>query len=147
MENQKVVESLKTVLINSYSLYLKTQNYHWNVVGANFKSLHELFEQQYQDLQDAVDLLAERIRALGDFVPATLNEYNAQKIIADGNRNYNSNEMLKDLVDSQDTIISLLKDLIKVAEENNDAGTADMATLRIEIHQKNRWMLDSSIVR
>ncbi|MFN7038067.1 MAG: Dps family protein [Alphaproteobacteria bacterium] len=147
MSNQLVLESLKTVLINSYSLYLKTQNYHWNVIGPNFKSLHELFELQYQDLAEAIDVLAERIRALGDLVPATLEEYNSQKIISDGNRDFTSNQMLEDLVKGQDTIISLLKDLIEKCEQNKDAGTADMATLRIEVHQKNRWMLSSSMVK
>lgn len=145
MTNNPVAESLKAVLADSYALYLKTQNYHWNVEGPHFKTLHLLFEEQYNDLAMAVDDIAERIRTVGSKAPGTFTQYNALKTIEDGNENADAATMVKDLADDQQKIIECLKEALEVAQEANDEVTVGLVTDRIGVHEKNGWMLKSSM--
>ncbi|MBU6339531.1 MAG: DNA starvation/stationary phase protection protein [Rickettsiales bacterium] len=145
MKNHKTLENLEKTLATSYALALKTQNYHWNVVGGNFKSLHELFGAQYEELFDAIDEIAERIRALGSKVDGSFENFSKVSMIKSGNKNYDSNEMLKDLVVSHEDLIDFMKKSIKIAQDEGDEATADMFIGRVEAHDKAAWMLRSSL--
>lgn len=140
-----LINSLKNTLADTYTLYLKTQNYHWNVTGESFASLHAMFETQYNDLFLAVDLIAERIRALGEKAPGTFSAYKKMTTISEGNENASATEMVKDLAQDQHKIIATLNIVLKEAHKTGDEVTASIITDRIEIHQKNAWMLNASI--
>ena len=145
MKNHKTLENLEKTLATSYALALKTQNYHWNIVGGNFKSLHELFGTQYEELFDAIDEIAERIRALGSKVEGTFENFSKVSMIKSGNKNYDSDEMLKDLATDHEKLITFMKNSIKVAQDEEDEATADMFIGRIATHEKAVWMLNSSL--
>lgn len=145
-ENQKVViQKLSVCLANSYVLYLKTQNYHWNVRGPHFYSLHNLFEEQYKDLAAAIDEIAERIRALGASAPGSFKAFSVLATLEEAKDEASANDMLKDLVESQQHITACMSETIKAAEEVGDYATADLLTQRLAVHQKNHWMLASSL--
>jgi len=143
--DKEVIKMMQLVLANSYGLYLKTQNYHWNVTGPQFESLHILFEKQYSDLAESVDEIAERIRALGSKAPASFSLFNELKTLADGNEDASAEEMVKGLAEDNLYMASLLKEVIVLAQQHQDEATADLCIKRIEIHEKNAWMLHSSI--
>lgn len=143
-KNHQTIENLEKLLANSYVLYLKTQNYHWNVVGENFKSLHLLFEEQYNELAAAVDEIAERIRALGAKVDGTFENFSKLSKIKSGNKNFGKIEMIQDLISSQEIIVEDLKAAIGVAQKEDDEGTADLFIGRIKAHEKAAWMLQAS---
>ena len=145
MKNHQTLENLEKVLANSYALVLKTQNYHWNVVGENFKTLHELFGAQYEEMANAIDEIAERIRALGSKVEGTFENFAKISKIKNANKNFKSSEMLQDLVSSHEILIEQLKIAIKTAQEEGDEATADIFIGRTQVHQKAVWMLESSI--
>lgn len=145
MTNQSVTESLKKALADSYALYLKTQNYHWNVTGANFKTLHLLFEEQYNDLALAVDEIAERIRALGEKAPGTWSAYEKMSSIKDGDENATADTMVKELAEDQGVIVKTLKQVLIAAQETSDEVTIGLVVDRMTIHEKAAWMLRSSI--
>ena len=143
--SKKTVESLKLALVGSYALYLKTQNYHWNVTGPSFKSLHDLFNAQYTDLSLAIDDIAERIRTLDSKVEANFNYFEKTSKIKGGNENADSSTMVKELAADNETLAKILNDTFKIASEEKDDATADLIMGRIEVHQKNVWMLKSSL--
>ena len=145
MSNNPVTEILKKVLASSYILSLKTQNYHWNVKGPHFKQLHDLFGEQYNELNTAIDDIAERIRALGINAPANYSIYQSLSEIKDGKEDQDSASMVKDLANDQKKIVDDLNIAIEVAQKAGDESTADLAIGRITAHEKNRWMLESSI--
>lgn len=145
MINSNVANALKVALADSYVLYLKTQNYHWNVTGPNFKAFHLMFEEQYNDLFAAVDLIAERIRALGEKAPGTFAKYSQITRIKEGDESLDAVTMLKDLAADQEVIVKTLNEVLKVAGESGDEVTIGIVVNRIEVHQKNAWMLRSSI--
>lgn len=145
MTNKSVSQSLKTALADSYVLYLKTQSYHWNVTGPHFKSLHIMFEEQYNDLFLAVDLLAERIRAIGEKAPGTFAKYSKLTNISEGDEDLQAGKMVADLAKDQDIIVKTLTNVLKEAQNVGDEVTAGIVTNRIEIHEKNAWMLKSSL--
>lgn len=140
-----VIADLKVTLADSYILYLKTQNYHWNVTGPNFKSFHLMFEEQYNDLFTAVDLIAERIRALGAKAPGSFAAYSQITNIKEGDENLDADTMLQELAADQEIIVKSLTKALKAAQEVEDEVTVGIMTDRIEVHQKNSWMLRSSI--
>ena len=146
MVNKVITKNLKEVLADSYVLYLKTQNYHWNVTGHHFKSLHLMFEEQYNDLFLAVDLIAERIRALGEKAPGTFNIYSKLTNITEGNENLDADSMVKDLANDQKIIVNTLNKTLNTAHQANDEVTVGIITDRLQIHQKNAWMLESSLM-
>ncbi len=145
MTNKNVSDSLKVALADSYVLYLKTQNFHWNVTGPNFKSFHMMFEEQYNDLFAAVDLIAERIRAIGDKAPGSFAKYATLTNIKEGDENLDASSMIKELASDQEVIAKTLTKALQEAQKIDDEVTAGIVTDRIEIHQKNAWMLKSSL--
>lgn len=145
MSNQPVAEALKTVLADSYTLYLKTQNFHWNVIGPQFRSLHLLFEEQYTDLQTAVDEVAERIRSLGEAAPGSFADFLKRTGIKEAENIPDAEIMVKTLAGDQDIILASLKKALEAAQKAGDEVTIGMITDRMTIHEKNRWMLKSSL--
>lgn len=145
MSNQPVTEQLKKVLADSYALYLKTQNYHWNVTGPHFKLLHELFEEQYTDLAQAVDEIAERIRALGEKAPGTFKDFSNLMTIKDGDETADSKTMVIELAGDQGLVVNTLKAALAAAQEAEDEVTIGLVTERMGVHEKAAWMLRSSI--
>lgn len=145
MSNNKTAEILKQVLADTYALYIKTQNYHWNVTGSNFKAIHELTELQYTELAMAIDTIAERIRALGVKAPGTFAAYTNTTTITPGDENASAEEMVADLAKSQMQMVKTLKQAKEVADDADDHPTEDMMIGRIQIHEKNAWMLSAML--
>ena len=143
--DQKVVDELSKLLANSYTLYLKTQNYHWNVTGPMFTTLHTLFETQYTELAAAVDEVAERIRALGAIAPGSLGAFSKLAQVREESGRPAAKDMIQNLAMDQDTVTDCARGVIQAAEENNDQASIDLATRRQEVHQKNAWMLRSHL--
>lgn len=143
--SKSVIEELKKVLANSYLLYLKTQNYHWNVTGPQFNGLHKMFEEQYDDLAEAIDEIAERIRILGEKAPGTFSAYKKLAVIEDGDEDLSSKDMIKQLADDQKKIGEVIDKALKAAEKAGDNVTLDLMSERLAVHQKNAWMLKSSM--
>lgn len=144
MKNHQTLIALNKILADSYMLMLKTQNYHWNVVGANFKALHELFQAQYEDLFQAVDELAERIRALGSKVDGTIEHFKKLSDFQNPNKNYEAKAMINDLVNDHEIVAKILKEAIKISQSEGDEASADLFIQRAKIHDKAIWMLVSS---
>lgn len=145
MSSKEVITHLNMVLSETYALYLKTQNYHWNVTGPNFYSLHNMFEEQYKELAEAIDDIAERIRALGEKVEASFLYFDQNKSIKDGIPSNSSESMLEDLVRSQEVVIEKLIELSNIASQCDDKASEDMAIQRLQVHEKQKWMLSSSL--
>lgn len=145
MSNNPVAEALKNVLADSYTLYLKTQNYHWNVEGPHFKPLHELFELQYNDLFAANDEIAELIRGLGEKAPGTFAAFQKHTTIKEGNENADANTMLADLAADQDAISATINKALAAAQKAGDEVVIGALTNRLTVHRKNKWMLKSSM--
>lgn len=140
-----VAGELSILLADTYALALKTQNYHWNVTGAEFYSLHLLFETQYESLHKAADELAERIRALGTYAPGGFSEFSILSSVSDAKNNITAKAMLKDLLDSHLLIVKQAKKVIALADKHADSATVDLVVGRIEDHEKQAWMLKSSV--
>ena len=146
MPKNNVAENLKLVLADSYVLYLKTQNFHWNVTGANFKSLHELFGSFYEELAEAIDEIAERIRALGEPTPGSFKEFLELTSLKEASgAKIPATEMLKHLIEDHDAVLKTIRKALDVAQKAGDDASADMLIVRIEAHDKNKWMLQSSL--
>jgi len=140
-----VAPELARILAESYTLYLKTHNFHWNVTGPLFPSLHALFETQYTDLAAAVDEIAERIRALGEYAPGSYREFAELSSIEEASGRPDAASMVSDLARDNETIAASLRAAIEVAEEAGDTASADLMTGRLVVHDKNAWMLRSSL--
>lgn len=138
-----IATGLSRVLADSYTLYLKTHNFHWNVVGPMFSTLHLMFEAQYTELAQAVDLIAERIRALGHPAPGSYTQFAKLSTVKEETGLPDANEMIRQLVEGQEAVVRTARGAFSVAEEANDQPTADLLTQRMEIHEKNAWMLRS----
>lgn len=145
MTNKPIVEALQIVLADSYALYAKTQNYHWNVEGPNFKTLHLLFEEQYTDLVVAIDTIAELIRGLGEKVQGTLETYIKNTSINSGNETLSANQMIKELIEDNNIVQKTLNNALKIAQEASDEVVIGFIIERLTIHRKAIWMLNSSI--
>lgn len=144
-KNHQTLEALEKVLADSYALALKTQNYHWNVVAENFKSLHELFEVQYGELAAAIDEIAERTRALGAKVEGTFENFLKLKKSKSGDKNLDAKGMVKDLAADHESLSKALSEATKIAQAEGDEGTADLFIGRGKAHDKAAWMLISSL--
>lgn len=143
--NKQVVEGLRHLLADTYTLYLKTQNFHWHVTGPYFHSFHKMFEEQYNQLAIANDDIAERIRALNHVAPATFAEFLELATIKEDKGKLTSNDMIKKLLNGHEIIIKNAKQLIPVALDAKDDETADLVIGRVEEHEKTAWMLRSSL--
>lgn len=139
---KQVAEGLSHVLADTYTLYLKTQNYHWNVEGPRFRALHLMFEEQYTGLQAAVDELAERIRALGDYAPGSFSRFAELASIKEaGGKPPAADDMVKQLIADNVSLGQGIQKVISTAEDSGDTVTADMLTARLQEHEKTAWML------
>ncbi|MDX1691118.1 MAG: Dps family protein [Acidimicrobiia bacterium] len=137
----EIVAGLERLLADTYTLYLKTQNYHWNVEGPMFRALHLMFEEQYIELRDAVDLVAERIRSLGELAPGSFAEFAELTVIPEGSGDTDAMDMVRGLADGHEAAARTARSVVRLAEEAGDVATADLATVRIETHEKTAWML------
>jgi len=144
-QRNEIADGLSGLLADSYSLYLKTHNFHWNVTGPQFNTLHTMFETQYTELAIAVDDIAERIRALGVRAPGSYAEFSARTAIADASGTETAEEMIAALVEGQETVARTARKAFPAAETANDQPTADLLTQRMQIHEKNAWMLRSML--
>ncbi len=140
-----VVQPLSELLANTYTLYLKTHNYHWNVTGPMFTSLHMLFETQYTELAAAVDEIAERIRALGAYAPGSYSAFAKLALVKEETGHPSALEMVRNLADDQKKVVDSAKKVIEAAEAADDQASADLGTRRMELHEKNAWMLRSHL--
>ena len=139
----EIAEGLSRLLADTYTLYLKTHNFHWNVTGPMFQTLHLMFEQQYNDLALAVDEIAERIRALGFPAPATYSEFARLSSIEETPGVPTAEEMIRLLVEGQEAVVRVARSLFPTVDEAHDEPTADLLTQRMQFHEKTAWMLRS----
>ncbi|MFT4079382.1 Dps family protein [Rhodomicrobium lacus] len=142
-QREKIANGLSHLLADSYSLYLMTHNFHWNVTGPMFNTLHVMFMQQYTEQWNALDLIAERIRALGFPAPGTYAEFGKLTSIKEVTGVPKAMEMVRHLVDAQEATARTARDLFPLLEEANDQPTADLLTQRLDVHEKTAWMLRS----
>jgi starvation-inducible DNA-binding protein len=140
---KQIAEGLSRLLADTYTLYLKTHNYHWNVTGPMFNTLHLMFEQQYTELATAVDLIAERIRALGVPAPGTYKDFGRLSSIAEVEGVPSADEMIADLVKGQEAVVRTARSVFPTVERATDEASADLLTQRMQLHEKNAWMLRS----
>lgn len=140
---REIADGLSRLLADTYTLYLKTHNFHWNVTGPMFQTLHLMFEQQYTELAMAVDLIAERIRALGFPAPGTYSEFTKLSSIAETPGVPKAQEMIRLLVEGQEAVVRTARSIFPVIEQVNDEPTADLLTQRMQVHEKTAWMLRS----
>jgi starvation-inducible DNA-binding protein len=140
---EDIAKGLSHFLADTYTLYLKTHNYHWNVTGPMFQTLHIMFEGQYTELADAVDLIAERIRALGVKAPGSYEEFSKLTSIKEVIGETSAMQMVADLVHSHEQVIRTARGLFPIVDECHDQPTNDMLTQRLQIHEKTAWMLRS----
>lgn len=138
-------EALSKFLADTYSLYLKTQNYHWNVTGPLFASLHHLFEKQYKALAEATDEIAERIRALGERAPASFGEFVKLSSIPEDGATTHARAMVQSLLDGHESLIRTINVSLAPAERAKDAATIDLLARRLAYHEKAAWMLRSQL--
>ncbi|MCG8378178.1 MAG: DNA starvation/stationary phase protection protein [Proteobacteria bacterium] len=142
-QREKIAEGLSRLLADSYTLYLKTHNFHWNVTGPMFTTLHTLFETHYTELAMAVDEIAERIRALGMPAPGSYKQFAELSAIEEETGTPNAEDMIKQLIEGQETVVRTARSVFPLVDEANDEPSADLLTQRMQIHEKNAWMLRS----
>ncbi|MFM1895425.1 MAG: hypothetical protein RLZZ385_499 [Pseudomonadota bacterium] len=142
-QRETIAQNLSRLLADSYTLYLKTHNYHWNVTGPQFTALHAMFEAQYTELAMAVDSIAERIRALGMPAPGSYSEFARLTSIAEAQGNESAEDMIRQLVKGQETVARTARSAFPAADEAHDEPTADLLTQRMQVHEKTAWMLRS----
>ncbi len=142
---QEIAAQLSKLLADSYTLYLKTHNYHWNVTGPQFNTLHVMFEDQYTELAAAVDEIAERIRALDIPAPGSYREFTRLASVKEANGGESAEDMIRELVIGQETVARTAREAFPSADKANDEPTADLLTQRMQIHEKNAWMLRSML--
>ncbi|MBH0205086.1 MAG: DNA starvation/stationary phase protection protein [Nitrospira sp.] len=142
-QRKAIAEGLAKVLADTYTLYLKTHNFHWNITGPMFQTLHLMFEQQYNELALAVDLIAERIRALGFPAPASYKEFSQLSSIKEEDGALSAEEMIRSLVEGQEAIVRTARSVFPIVERASDEPTADLLTQRMQVHEKTAWMLRS----
>lgn len=138
-----IADGLANLLADSYTLYLMTHNFHWNVTGPQFNSLHNMFMDQYTEQWQALDVIAERIRALGFPAPGTYKEFVKRASIKEVAGVPKAAEMIRYLVDAQEATARTARSLFELVDEANDQPTADVLTQRIDVHEKTAWMLRS----
>ena len=144
-DRHAIAAGLSRLLADSYSLYLKTHNYHWNVEGPLFNTLHLMFEGHYTELAAAVDEIAERIRALGVKAPGSYAAFADMTSIREASGEESAEEMIRELVRGQEAVVRTAREAFKAADAANDEPSADLLTQRMQIHEKNAWMLRSML--
>ncbi|MGB0624999.1 MAG: Dps family protein [Alphaproteobacteria bacterium] len=142
-QRREIADGLSRLLADTYTLYLKTHNFHWNVTGPMFNTLHTMFEGQYNELALAVDEIAERIRALGFPAPGSYAAYSELSSIPEAEGVPAANDMISQLAEGQETVARTALEVFDAADGANDQPTADLLTQRMQLHEKNAWMLRS----
>lgn len=143
-DRQDVAQGLKHLLADSYTLYLQTHNFHWNVTGARFRELHLMFEEHYTELATAVDEIAERIRSLGVIAPGTYKEFAELSEIKELEEVPNADTMLEVLTQSHETLVRTCRKVLPLAQEADDESTVALVGDRMRVHEKTAWMLRAS---
>jgi starvation-inducible DNA-binding protein len=146
-DREAIAGGLSKLLADTYTLYLQTHNFHWNVTGPMFQTLHLMFETQYNELALAVDLIAERIRALGHRAPGTYGEFSKLSSIKETSGVPKAEEMIRILVDGQEAVVRTARSVFPVVDEAHDEASADLLTQRMQLHEKTAWMLRSLLER
>ena len=146
-DRREIAQGLSNLLADTYTLYLKTHNFHWNVTGPMFRTLHLMFEEQYTELALAVDLIAERIRALGFPAPGTYKEFAKLSSISEEDGVPSAEDMIRKLVEGQEAVVRTARSLFLVLERSHDEPTADLLTQRMQVHEKTAWMLRSLLAQ
>ena len=141
IRKERVAEGLSRVLADSYTLYLKTHNFHWNVEGPKFRELHLMFEEQYTELATAVDTIAERIRALGQYAPGSYAQFTRLAEVRDAEQVPSADEMVRLLARDHETVARTIRSVLPTAQEAGDEVSSDVLTQRLTIHEKTIWML------
>ena len=142
-DRRSIADGLSRLLADTYTLYLKTHNFHWNVTGPMFQTLHLMFETQYTELAEAVDLVAERIRALGFPAPATYQDFARLSSVKETGGVPKADQMIRLLVEGHEAVARTARAVFPVAEKANDQPSADLLTQRMQVHEKTAWMLRS----
>ncbi len=142
-DRKQIAQGLSRLLADSYTLYLKTHNYHWNVTGPQFTTLHALFEQQYTELALAVDEIAERIRTLGEPAPGSYRAFSRLTRIEEETGVPMATQMVRNLVTDNETVVRTARELLPVADGVDDQPTVDLLVNRMQVHEKTAWMLRS----
>lgn len=144
-KRHEVAKGLSRLLADSYTLYLKTHNYHWNVTGPMFQTLHLMFEQHYTELAMAVDLIAERIRALGVYAPGSYTQFRELATVQEATTVPKATDMVRDLVLGHELVVKTARAVFPSAESAQDQSTMDLLTQRMQLHEKTAWMLRSLV--
>jgi len=142
-DREKIADGLSHLLADSFTLYLKTHNFHWNVTGPMFNTLHVMFMDQYTELWNALDMIAERIRALGVAAPGSFSEFAKLTVIKESEGTLSATEMIKQLVAGQEAVTKTARSIFPIVDKAGDEPTADLLTQRMQIHERNAWMLRS----
>ena len=140
-DRKKIAEGLSRLLADTYTLYLKTHNYHWNVTGPMFNTLHLMFMTQYTELGLAVDLIAERIRALGVYAPGSYKDFGKLTSIKEETGVPSAEKMLANLVRDHETVVRTAREIFPLTDDAHDEPSADLLTQRMQVHEKTAWML------
>ena len=146
-DREKIADGLSRLLADSFTLYLKTHNFHWNVTGPMFNTLHVMFMEQYTELWTALDEIAERIRALGFPAPGTYREFAKLTVIKESEGKVGAEDMIRQLVAGQEAVVKTARSIFPLVDKAADEPTADLLTQRMQIHEKNAWMLRSLLER
>jgi starvation-inducible DNA-binding protein len=146
-DRKTIAAALSRVLADTYTLYLKTHNYHWNVTGPQFNDLHAMFMTQYTELWNSVDLIAERIRSLGHFAPGSYRAFSDLSSIKEEDSVPSATKMLENLLGGHETVARTCRDAFPAAEKASDQPTMDLLTQRLQVHEKTAWMLRSILGR
>jgi starvation-inducible DNA-binding protein len=138
-----IARGLSRLLADTYVVYLKTHNFHWNVEGPMFQTLHQMFMEQYTEAWNAIDLVAERIRSLGHYAPGTYREYLEFSRVKETPGVPKAEQMVRLLIEGQEAVVKTAREVLPVAEKADDQPTLDLLTQRMQVHEKNAWMLRS----
>lgn len=142
-DRSTIAGGLSRLLADTYILYLKTHNFHWNVEGPMFQTLHLMFMTQYTEAWNSIDLIAERIRALGHYAPGTYQQYIQLATVKETEGVPKAGRMIKDLIEGQEAVARTARSVLPLADKANDQPTLDLLTQRLDVHEKNAWMLRS----
>ncbi|TVP69768.1 MAG: DNA starvation/stationary phase protection protein [Leptolyngbya sp. LCM1.Bin17] len=146
-DRQAIADGLSKLLADTYTLYLKTHNFHWNVTGPMFQTLHLMFEEQYNELALAVDQIAERIRALGFPAPGTYKAFGKLSSIQEDDGVPAAEDMIRQLVEGQEAVVRTARSVFPAVDQAHDEPTADLLTQRMQVHEKTAWMLRSLLAK
>jgi starvation-inducible DNA-binding protein len=142
-DREAIAAGLSKLLADTYTLYLQTHNFHWNVTGPMFQTLHLMFETQYNELALAVDQIAERIRALGYRAPGTYGEFSNLSAVKEVDGSPKAEDMIRILVEGQETVVRTARSVFPLVDDAHDEPSADLLTQRMQVHEKTAWMLRS----